>query len=139
MGSAGLEVQDMDDSEPEWARQRDHHAARRLFESLVTVAEITSHDLFTLAPDMGAREALTALTARGFEQAPVADDEIRRHVTLEHLGDPHATVDEVAVPIEAADLVAASTGLAAVIPRLGQRPFLYVLGPERVEGIVTRA
>ncbi len=103
------------------------------------MAEITSYELVTVPPDMPVQQAAGVLGARGIDQAPVADDEITRHVTVDALAGAQGTVADVAVPIEAADMVAASAGLALVIPRLRERPFLYVLGARRIEGVVTRA
>lgn len=117
----------------------EHVAAAELLRSGVTVSHIMTSPLVRLDPNLEAGAAEEELASRGIDQAPLAEDPIHRHVLRDELRGVTGPVADAARPIEVQQVVAATTGLAHLLPAFRQTTHFYVLDRDGITGIVTRA
>lgn len=120
-----------------------HRSFRRLLslaEESITVADLVDRmELLMLDPDQQSSAAAAELREWEFDAAPVREWPIRRYAARQRLEGSTGTVGDVAVPIDASLLVSSSTPLSESIERLLEQPYLFVLGPTGVSGILTLA
>jgi len=114
-------------------------ALRALVEHTLVVSDLISTRVWSVEPDVSAKEAAAILSARDFDVAGVAEEPLVRCVTLADLVDCDGLVADVAQPILAADSVERSLALADFVKALDARPHLFVLDQDRVGWIATRA
>jgi hypothetical protein len=112
---------------------------RAIVERAVTVADVVTAPLMTLAPGESAAEAAAALGARDFNVAGVTADPIVAYVERAALEGSTGRVIDVSKPILAADTIEKSTPLKILIETLGTRPHVFVLDDDRVRWLLTQA
>jgi hypothetical protein len=112
---------------------------RAIVERAVTVADVVTAPLMTLASDERASDAAAALLARDFTIAGVAGDPIVAYVARSQLETSTGSVGDVSRPILAADTIEKATPLKTLIETLGTRPHVFVLDDDRVRWLLTQA
>jgi hypothetical protein len=114
-------------------------ALRELAGRAIRVRDIVGQPLWSVRPRQSSSEAAAELAAREFDVAAVADDPIRRYVTLERLRASHGTVATVATPILATEIVSADLPLDDLFSVLAVRSEAFVLEGDRIASVVTRS
>lgn len=112
---------------------------RSIVERAVTVRDIVGAPIWTVLPSTKASEAAAVLGAWDFDVAGLADDPVVRYVTREALVGARGSVQRMAKPMLASDVVASDLALADLMTALRTRAYLFVLDHDRIRWIVTRA
>lgn len=110
--------------------------------SRCTAGDIATIGLYTLPSNMSAVEAHTNLADRGFDVAPVVDDESPRgYVERDELPSDGsaATVDEYTHDITLQDLIDPRGDFETTLEALYDQPRYFIGSQNSVRGIVTRA
>jgi hypothetical protein len=99
-------------------------------------------DALTVGRETDATEASNALLARGFDIAPVLDDDrllgwvTTAELARARLGD---AVEGFLVPLSQCPLISADASVGAVVEALGGYPFVFVLDGREFSGFITPA
>lgn len=110
--------------------------------SRCTAGDIATTELYALLPDTPAVEAHAHLADRGFDVAPVVDDESPRgYVKRDELpsAESTGTVEEYTCGITLQHLIAPTADFETTLEALYDRPRYFIGSQNSVRGIVTRA
>ena len=92
-------------------------------ETALAVRHVATTVLWSPSPAARATDVRREMTDKGFDAAPVDEEPVSRYVTPELLDDGTRTVDEVARPIAAPELLTSDLGLADGVLALKGQPF----------------
>lgn len=115
-------------------------ALRALAERTVRVSDVVIAPIWQVAPSTVAAEVAAEMAARDFDVAAIEDRPIRQFVRqADVLAEPEATVGELAVAIDAGDIVSRALPVADLIARLGTSDCVFVMDNEQIRWLATRA
>jgi hypothetical protein len=112
-----------------------------VIDHILTVGDLVAEPAYTLTPSVLAAEAAMHLRVLRYDRALVRESRVRRQVerTALEKAPPSATVDDVAVEIEAATLVSTAMPLRSLFALLRDHEYLWMVDGAQIARVVTRA
>jgi hypothetical protein len=110
-----------------------------IVENSLTVVQLAELDLKRADPVWSADQTHQWMLRRGFDAAPLDEQEPHRFIGVSWLEPNDDPVVEQARPIDATLLVSSDLGLVDGVARLKTHPYYFVLQRDNLQGIVTRA